>query len=111
MSLATSVLLKILIICIAHISSERKTAGKPTPPVLYIYQKKDSTRTPQETHSAKEVVAGVLAVELACAVQAEIAADTVGVGRGARTARDSGKEGGTAKFAGKAHVDWSAGVT
>ena len=56
-------------------------------------------------------MAGVLAVELACAVQAEIAADTVGVGRGARTARDSGKEGGTAKFAGKAHVDRSAGVT
>jgi hypothetical protein len=93
-------------------SSERKTAGKPTSPVLYIYQKKASRRThTQGTHSAKEVVAGVLAVELACAVKAEIAADTVGVGRGARTTRDSGEEGGTAKFAGKAHVDRSAGVT
>lgn len=35
------------------------------------------------TYSAKEVVARVLAVELTSAVQAEVAANTVGIGRGA----------------------------
>lgn len=112
MSLVTSVLLKFLIICIAGIQFRKKN-DRQRPHTLYctyIRRKLPEGHT-QETHSAKEVVAGVLAVELACAVKAEIAADTVGVGRGARTARDSGKEGGTAKFAGKAHVDRSAGVT
>lgn len=36
-----------------------------------------------EVDSAKEVVARVLAVELTSAVQAEVAANTVGIGRGA----------------------------
>jgi len=57
-----------------------------------------------DLYSAKKVVSRVLTIKLASAVETEVAADTVGVGRGARAARLGGEECGTALLAGKADV-------
>eukprot|EP00277_Geminigera_cryophila_P023948 CAMPEP_0179477036 /NCGR_PEP_ID=MMETSP0799-20121207/55908_1 /TAXON_ID=46947 /ORGANISM="Geminigera cryophila, Strain CCMP2564" /LENGTH=138 /DNA_ID=CAMNT_0021287529 /DNA_START=130 /DNA_END=546 /DNA_ORIENTATION=+ len=64
----------------------------------------------RHVHSAHEVVAGVLSVELSSAVEAKVAADTMGVGRGATTTRLGGEESGAALLACKADVGRRARV-
>ena len=51
-----------------------------------------------------------LSVELSSAVEAKVAADTMGVGRGATTTRLGGEESGAALLAGKADVGRRARV-
>jgi len=70
----------------------------------------DSAQRAWQTHSAQEVVAGVLAVELASAVEAEVAAHAVREGRGALAAGLGGEERGTALLAGEADVGSRARV-
>ena len=64
-----------------------------------------------QTHSAQVVVAGVLAVELTSAVEAEVATHAVRVGRGALAAGLGREERGAALLAGEADVRRRARVT
>ena len=62
------------------------------------------------TNRAQEVVARILAVKLPCAVQTEVAAYAVRVGRRGLPARGGREEGAAALLAGKAHVCRAARV-